>query len=130
MPPPNLVDLARIGALGRLRPAVRVRPALAVPDREPDERARNGYYLGDTFEARFGSGIGFIRKDPSDGGLPSAHGLQRLTNFNRPFVISGGNTMPVMPISNAVPSIFVSQEDVVWVEAPAVELRSARCCRT
>ena len=76
----------------------------------------NGYYSGDTFEARFGSGIGFIQTDP-DGGLPSAHGLQRITNFNRPFVINGGNTVPIMPISNQVPSIFVSQEDVVWVEA-------------
>ncbi len=80
----------------------------------------NGYYLGDQFEARFGSGIGFIRLDPSDMGLPSAHGLQRLTNFNRPQVITGtaANPIinPVMPISNAVPNIFVSQEDVVWVE--------------
>ena len=76
----------------------------------------NGYYLGDgynnpgvVFEARFGSGIGFIRADPSDGGLPSAHGLQRVTNFNRP---------TIQPVSfSAVPSTFVSQEDVVWVEA-------------
>ncbi len=79
----------------------------------------NGYYLGDQFEARFGSGIGFIRLDP-DGGLPSAHGLQRITNFNRPAVITGtpANPIinPVMPISNTVPNIFVSQEDVVWVE--------------
>ena len=73
--------------------------------------------MGDTFEARFGSGIGYIRSDPSDGGLPSAHGLQRITNFNRPFLINGGNTIPIMPISNQVPNIFVSQEDVVWVEA-------------
>ncbi len=70
----------------------------------------NGYYMGDTFEARFGSGIGFIRNDPSDGGLPSAHGLQRLTNFNRP---------AIMPVSYGVPSTFVSPEDVVWVEALA-----------
>jgi hypothetical protein len=79
----------------------------------------NGYYLGEAFEARFGSGIGFIRSDPSDGGLPSAHGLQRITNFNRPFVINGANTVPIMPISTVVPGIFVSQEDVVWVEALA-----------
>ncbi len=32
------------------------------------------------FEARFGSGIGFLRDDPT-GGPPSAHGLQRITNF-------------------------------------------------
>jgi hypothetical protein len=74
----------------------------------------NGYYLNDTaggattFEARFGSGLGFIRLDPSDGGLPSAHGLQRITNFNRPVIMPGAAV--------AVPSIFVSQEDVVWVE--------------
>ena len=76
----------------------------------------SGYYLGDgynnpgvVFEARFGSGIGFIRNDPSDNGLPSAHGLQRVTNFNRP---------GIQPVSfSAVPSTFVSQEDVVWVEA-------------
>jgi hypothetical protein len=79
----------------------------------------NGYYLGDTFEARFGSGIGFIRNDPSDGGLPSAHGLQRITNFNRPFVVNAGGFIPIMPGSNRVPNIFVSQEDVVWVESLA-----------
>lgn len=34
-------------------------------------------------EARFGSGLGFIRDDPSGAGgsVPSAHGLQRITNF-------------------------------------------------
>jgi type II secretory pathway pseudopilin PulG len=73
----------------------------------------NGYYLDPightTFEARFGSGIGFIRDD-RDGFLPSAHGLQRLTNFNRP---------AIMPAAAAVPSIFVSPEDVVWVEPQA-----------
>jgi type II secretory pathway pseudopilin PulG len=69
-----------------------------------------GYYIGDVFEARFASGIGFIRQDPTDGGLPSAHGLQRLTNFNRP---------AVMPSANAVPYVFVSPEDVVWVESLA-----------
>jgi type II secretory pathway pseudopilin PulG len=31
--------------------------------------------------ARFGSGMGFVRNDPSDGGPPSAYGLQRITNF-------------------------------------------------
>jgi len=66
-----------------------------------------GYYLGAAFEARFGSGIGFIRADPSDNGLPSAHGLQRITNFNQPLV---------MPAALNIPNIFVSAEDVVWVE--------------
>jgi Prokaryotic N-terminal methylation motif len=74
-----------------------------------NKNGSNGYYLGDVFEARFGSGIGYIRDDPT-GGLPSAHGLQRLSNFNHP---------DIMPISYVVPSIFVSPEDVVWVEALA-----------
>jgi type II secretory pathway pseudopilin PulG len=65
-------------------------------------------------EARFASGIGFIRNDP-DGGLPSAHGLQRLTNFNRP---------AVMPVAGSVLSIFVSPEDTVWVEPRASNLIS------
>ena len=75
-----------------------------------------GYYLNDNnFEARFGAGLGFIRNDP-DGNVPSAHGLQRLTNFNRPFVLSGNQPVAVMPVSNDVPKTFVSPEDIVWVE--------------
>jgi hypothetical protein len=89
------------------------------PNGIPNDQSQTGYYLGDQFEARFGSGIGFIRKDPTDGGLPSAHGLQRLTNFNRPSLLLNGVITPIMPISSAVPNIFVSQEDVVWVEALA-----------
>jgi hypothetical protein len=81
-----------------------------------------GYYLDPikltTFEARFGSGIGFIRLDPSDQGVPSAHGLQRLTNFNGQLIsvlIAGTPTLvPMMPTAVNVPYIFVSQEDVVW----------------
>ncbi len=78
-----------------------------------------GYYLNDTstFEARFGAGLGFIQNDPSDTGIPSAHGLQRLTNFTRPYVINAsGNQVPIMAAAYAVPNIFVSPEDVVWVE--------------
>ncbi len=76
-----------------------------------------GYYLGDTYEARFASGIGFIRND-SDGNPPSAHGLPRLTNFNRPYVVNGQNVeTPIMPAALFVPNIFVSQEDVVWQDA-------------
>jgi hypothetical protein len=83
-----------------------------------------GYYLDPigqtTFEARFGSGIGFIRNDPSDAGTPSAYGLQRITNFNRPFLaqtVGAVTTLtPIMPISTVVPNIFVSPEDTVWVE--------------
>ena len=63
-------------------------------------------------EARFAAGNtpagSFLRLDPSDQGLASAHGLQRLTNFNRP---------AVMPSAMMVPSIFVSPEDVVWQES-------------
>ena len=43
----------------------------------------------------------------SDQNPASAHGLQRLTNFNRP---------RIMPVANTVPSIFVSPEDVAWQE--------------
>jgi hypothetical protein len=63
-----------------------------------------GYYLGDTFEARFGAGLGFIQNDP-DGNPPSAHGLPRLSNFTA-----------TMLSSAAIPGIFVSPEDVVWQE--------------
>ena len=71
-------------------------------------------------EARYGSGIGFVRNDPN-GGLPSAHGLQRLTNFNgrvRGTFRRGGVDYPifVQQSTNSVPSIFVSPEDVVWNE--------------
>ena len=82
-----------------------------------------GYYLNDNnLEARFGAGLGYIRNDPS-GGLPSAHGLQRLTNFNRPFVQVGTNQpIAVMPVSNDVPKTFVSPEDVVWNENVATNI--------
>ena len=63
-------------------------------------------------EARFAAGNtpagSFLRPDPSDNGLASAHGLQRLTNFNRP---------AVMPSATMVPTTFVSPEDVVWQES-------------
>lgn len=92
---------------------------------DPLWRQQTGIYLRDAAgtgmapEARFGSGIGFVRNDP-DGSAPSAHGLQRLTNFNgRPagtFTDAGGVSRPlfVMPTSATVPRIFVSPEDVVW----------------
>jgi len=86
----------------------------------PAPQPAGGYYLNDpngSFEARFGSGIGFIRNDPSDNGLPSAHGLQRITNFNRPAV------MPAT--AQAVTNIFVSPEDVVWQEATNNNYKSA-----
>jgi hypothetical protein len=68
-------------------------------------------------EARFGAGTDgtatFIALD-QDGSPPSAWGLQRLTNFNRPsFTNALGATLPLFPADNMVPSIFVSPEDVV-----------------
>ena len=72
---------------------------------------------GIAWEARFGSGLHFIRSPDADGGVPSAHGLQRISNFNRPYSTNGlGAVIPVMPASLAVPSTFVSSEDVVWQE--------------
>jgi hypothetical protein len=47
-------------------------------------------------EARFGSGIGFLR------GTPSAHGLPRITNFFTPTSVV------------AIPETFVSPEDIVF----------------
>ncbi len=64
-------------------------------------------------EARFAAGDALralAGNDPYDpiNGPPSAYGLQRLTNFNRP---------SLMPAANFVPNIFVSPEDIVWQEA-------------
>jgi Tfp pilus assembly protein PilV len=72
----------------------------------------SGYYLdpvnGTTLEARFGYGLTTVGTskgsvDYDGNGTPSAHGLQRITNFH-----------PLMPGSLFVPNIFVSQEDLVW----------------
>jgi hypothetical protein len=90
-----------------------------------------GYYLDPvnltTFEARFGYGLTNLPAADNDGnGTPSAHGLPRITNFNRvtatsTITVAGQppqqQLLPVMPSSNYVPNIFVSQEDVVWQEA-------------
>ncbi len=88
---------------------------------DPLWRYQTGYYLdpvGQSVpEARFAAGSfvttttssSLLRPDPSPGGgLASAYGLQRLTNFNRP---------AVMPSAMMVPSTFVSPEDVVWQES-------------
>jgi type II secretory pathway pseudopilin PulG len=80
-----------------------------------------GYYLDPInktfpYEARFAYGLPTLRLDPLDGKVPAAHGLQRLTNFNVPFATVNNQTVPIMPASAFVPSIFVSQEDVVWQE--------------
>jgi type II secretory pathway pseudopilin PulG len=88
---------------------------------------QGGYYLFDqgAYEARFGSGIGFIRDDVYGNtidNLPSAHGLQRITNFNRLFYLNPNPPpalLPLMPASANVPDIFVSPEDVVWADNTA-----------
>ncbi len=74
-------------------------------------------------EARFGAGTDgnatFIASD-SDGGPPSAWGLQRLTNFNRPTVVNGqGQTVPLFLAATSVPGIFVSPEDIVLQDPSA-----------
>ncbi len=76
-----------------------------------------GYYYGlDASEARFGSGLGFIRPDSGATTLPSAHGLQRLTNFNPyftpPAAPANGNYV-LFPLGT-VANIFVSPEDIVF----------------
>ena len=64
----------------------------------------NVYLAPGNLEARFGSGIGYIRDNPAPAaGPPSAHGLPRLTNLGPNF---GG----------AILQAFVSPEDVVWQE--------------
>ncbi len=92
---------------------------------DPLWRYQTGVYLdpgGQSMpEARFASGIGFIRPDPSDGGTPSAYGLQRLTNFNRPSVSTGNGSFNIMNSANNIPSIFVSPEDVVWNEETSTQ---------
>jgi hypothetical protein len=68
-------------------------------------------------EARFGSGINFLRNDP-DGGTASAYGLQRLTNF-RPDI--PGTAPPVRNKANdgIILNTFVSHEDIIMQEAKA-----------
>ncbi len=93
-------------------------------------QTQGGYYLDpigqSTHEARFGAGsfatssgsATVLRQDPFDNGVPSAHGLQRLTNFNRySYVNALGQTILVMPAAAAIPSTFVSPEDVVWQDS-------------
>lgn len=72
---------------------------------DPLWRSATGFYPDPktTPEYRFGSGIGFVRNDP-DGTPPSAHGLQRITNF------------PAWTTAN-VPDIFVSPDDMVFPSA-------------
>lgn len=67
-------------------------------------------------EARFGSGIGFLRSDPS-GGNPSANGLQRVTNLNTfsALIFSPAYT----PLATVIQT-FVSPEDLVLQETSGV----------
>jgi type II secretory pathway pseudopilin PulG len=75
----------------------------------------NNYPGGMAPEARFGDGTGFLRQE-ADGFPASAHGLQRLTNFNRGAI--PGVRPAVMPAADvAIRSTFVSPEDVVWQES-------------
>lgn len=74
-------------------------------------------------EARFGSGLGFIRNSP-DGSQPSAHGMQRLTNFEAyqalvpwPYTYS----LPSTPagfeaIAEVAGKVFTSLDDPVVVD--------------
>ena len=74
---------------------------------------------GITPEARFAAGEVFRNVYPADNdgyGAPSAYGLQRLTNFNRP---------TLMPAASLIPNIFVSPEDVVWQESANLNYRQA-----
>lgn len=86
------------------------RPGAGLPVAyDPLWRHAAGVYPGAASEARFASGIGFVRPDPSDGTSdPSAHGLQRITNFNNTALATW-----LKPISTSVPDIFVSPEDAV-----------------
>jgi type II secretory pathway pseudopilin PulG len=83
-----------------------------------------GYYTNsDPSEARFAMGLGTVRTDPS-GGLPSAHGLQRLTNFNpnlTPPAAPANGLIVLYPNfggpgtpNTTISTIFVSPEDVVF----------------
>jgi len=62
--------------------------------------------------------VSLLRPDPFDGLVASAHGLQRLTNYNRAsYANATGQPIPVMPSAAGIPSTFVSPEDVVWQES-------------
>ncbi len=68
--------------------AVRLRPALAVSHHQHDQwhaRLLHGRYCTRPASPPGSASSGPIRT----AGLPSAHGLQRLTNFNRPYVMNG-----------------------------------------
>jgi hypothetical protein len=84
-----------------------------------------GVYIDNTnaqTEARFGSGIGWLRS-PGGGGNPSANGLQRVTNL-------AASALGTLPVANGYPApiqqvqfyhvateTFVSPEDIVFQDA-------------
>ncbi len=75
-----------------------------------------GPTFDEAYEARFGYGLTTVRGDSfgdPNNGAPSAHGLQRITNFNRAYVPTQNGLIPLMPSSQFVPNAFVSQEDMV-----------------
>jgi len=82
-----------------------------------------GYYTAYR-EARFGAGViagnSFLRADPG-GGQPSAHGLQRITNFlpwypgiiNWPYTYPVAGTAYPATLRDLVSETFISPDDIV-----------------
>lgn len=109
--------LGGVGPFGPNQKSLNALPPLPGPGLpvayDPLWRYQTGVYLNGTLnplpnEARFASGIGFLRKDPFDNGLPSAHGLQRLTNMN---------AFLNPQLGASILQTFVSPEDLVWQES-------------
>ena len=125
---PPIVSVGRLGvSLRRLRPALRLRSALAVPDAWRAHRV--SISTRSTCRCpRPGSRPAFPRQRRQSGLDPEGrpvrrrsrqrHGLQRLTNFNRP----AGPGL----VRRQVPSIFVSPEDIVWNENRTTAAAPAR----
>jgi len=84
----------------------------------PEVRFAAGSYVAVTPAA---TATSLLRPDPSNtvDGLVSAHGLQRLTNFNIPYYKNPvtGALVPIMPSATSIPTTFVSPEDLVWQES-------------
>jgi type II secretory pathway pseudopilin PulG len=84
---------------------------------------------------RFGSGIGFVRPDPNPGNgtsIPSAHGLQRATNFiatiqmlgpyqGWQFVYYIPNTLPFSTLDVAG-EMFTSPDDIVMQDGQGAQI--------
>ena len=78
---------------GGIRPAIYLDP---IGQTTPEARFAAGSFVTTTTSASL------LRPDPSDNGLASAHGLQRLTNFNRPAVTPVDR--PMMPSAAGIPA--------------------------